>query len=66
MQKASMIESLQHELRKVREDIREFFGKEVKEVPMMMHGMKTTDIGILENEAALEVNEPHLTSDLLS
>jgi len=57
LQKAPMIESLQHELRKANEDIREFFGGDVREVPMMMHGMRKTDIGILEDKAALEVNE---------
>jgi len=56
LQKAPLIESLQHELRKVKEDIREFFGGEAKEVPTTMHGMKKTDIGILEDKATLEVN----------
>lgn len=56
LQQVPLIGSLQHELRKVKEEIREIFGGEPKEVPMTMHGMKKTDIGILEDKAALEVN----------
>lgn len=55
LQKAPLIESLQHELRKVKEDIREFFGGEAKEVSMTKHGMEKTDIGIFEDKAAVEV-----------
>lgn len=63
LQKAPLVESLQHELRKVKEEIREFFGGEAKEVPVMLHGVKKTDIGILEDEVALEVIEQFLASD---
>lgn len=56
LQQVPLIEGLQHELRKMKEEIKEFFGGEAKEVPMTMHGVEKTDIGILEDRAALEVN----------